>query len=117
MRAFFNLSRDFKGAIFEGKGVLFTNCYPFENSFPEIMNATLSELVFTRSLKIPSKYDDFMLCRLLGNEFSFNCEQLFTNMKVRLHLRRASPIFKKICDNLTFKLGSVEYSSDTRLAH
>ena len=55
------ISNNFKGAIFEYKGVLHCEVYDYGESPDEIMEAPLSEPFFTRRMKMLSRPDGFML--------------------------------------------------------
>ena len=52
---------NFKGTIFEYKGVLHCENYDYEKFFDEIMEAPLSETYLTRRMKMLSRCDGFML--------------------------------------------------------
>ena len=107
-------SSNFKEAISENKGV--SNCegYDYEEFPDEIMEAPLSELFFTRRMKMLSRPDGFMLYGKLGVEFFSTSEMLYPNMKIRLRLFRARPNFFMIRDNPIVSLGIVDCSVYTR---
>ena len=65
----FYIFNDFKGAISEYKGVLQCEGYDYEDFPDEIMEVPLSELFFTRRMKMLSRPDGFMLYGKLGNDF------------------------------------------------
>ena len=105
------ISNNFKG-VFRYEG------YNYEDIPDEIMEAPLSEPFFTRSLKMLSRTDGFMLYSKLGVDFFSFSEMLYPNMKVRLRLIRARPKFHMISDNPNISLGIVDCSLYTRrIAH
>ena len=104
------ISNNFKGAISEYKGVLHCEGYDFEEFPDEIMEAPLSEPLFTRRRKMLSRPDDFMLYGKLGVDFFSTSELLYPNLKIRLRLIRARPNFYMISDSPNVSLGNVESS-------
>ena len=108
------ISNNFKGAIFEYKGVLHCEGYDYEEFPDEIMEAPLSEPFFTRRMKMLSRPDGFMLYGELGVDFFSTSELLYPNMKVRLRLFRARPNFYMISDNPNVSLRIVDCSLYTR---
>ena len=104
------ISNNFKGAIFEYKGVLHCEGYDYEELPDEIMEALLSEPFFTRRMKMLSRPDGFMLYGKLGVDFFSTSELLYPNMKIRLRLIRARPNFHMISDNPNVSLGIVDCS-------
>ena len=108
------LSNNFKGAISEYKEVLHCEGYDYEEFPDEIMEAPLSEPFFTRSMKMLSRPDGFMLYGKLGFEFFSTSELLYPNMEIRLRLIRARPNFYMISDNPNVSLGIVDCSLYTR---
>ena len=108
------ISNNFKEAISEYKGVLHCEGYDYEEFPDEIMEAPLSEPFFTRRMKMLSRPDGFMLYGELGVDFFSTSELLYPNMKVRLRLIRARPIFYMISDNPNVSLGIVDCSLYTR---
>ena len=108
------ISNNFKGAIFEYKGVLHCEVYDYEDFPDEIVEAPLSEPFFTRRLKMLSRPDGFRLYGKLGFDFFSTSELLYPNMKIRLRLIRARPNFYIISDNPKFGLGIVDCSLYTR---
>ena len=107
-------SNNFKGAMTEYKGVLHCEGYDYEEFPDEIMEAPLSELFFTRRMKMLSRPDGFMLYGKLGVDFFSTSELLYPNMQVRLRLIRAKPNFYMISDNPNVSLGIVDCSLYTR---
>ena len=108
------ISNKFKGAIFEYKGVLHCERYEYEEFPDEIMEALLSEPFSTKKIKMLSRPDGFMLYgKLLVDCFSTS-ELLYPNMKVRLRLIRARPIFYMNSDNPNVSLRIVDCSLYTR---
>ena len=108
------ISNNFKGANSEYKGVLHCEGYDYEEFPDEIMEAPLSEPFFTRRMKILSGPDGFMLYGKLGVDFFSTSELLSPNMKIRLRLIRARPIFYMISDNHNISLGIVDCLLYTR---
>ena len=78
------------------------------------MEAPLSELFFTRRMKMLSRPDGFMLWGLLGVDFFSTSELLYPNMKIRIRLIRGSPTFYMISDNPNVSLGNYDCSLYTR---
>ena len=93
------ISNNFKGAISEYKGVLHCEEYDYEEVLDEIMEAPLSDLFFTKRMKMLSRRDDFMLYGIFGVDFLSTSELLYPSMKIRLRLIRARPKFYMISDN------------------
>ena len=108
------ISKNFRGAISEYKGVLHCEGYDYEEFPDEIMEAPLSEPSFTRRMKMLSRPDGFMLYGKLGVDFFPTSELLYANMKVRLRLIRARPNFYLISDNPNVSVGIVDCSLYTR---
>ena len=108
------LSSKFKGAISAYKGVLHCEGYDYEEFPDETMEAPLSEHFFTRRMKILSRLDGFMLYGKLGVNFFSTSELLYPDMKIRLRLIRARPIFYMISDNPNFSLVILDCSLYTR---
>ena len=108
------ISNIFKGAISEYKGVLHCEGYDYEEFPDENMEAPLSELFFTRRMKMLSRPDGFMLYGKFGVDFFSTSELLYPNMKVRLRLIRARPNFYMISDNTNVSLRNVDCSLYTR---
>ena len=69
---------------------------------------------FTRRMKLLSRPDDFMLYGKLGIDFFSTSQLVYPNMKLRLRLIRARPIFYMISDNPIVCLGIVDCSIYTR---
>ena len=110
------ISNNFKGTISENKGVLHCDGYDYEELPHDIMEAPLSEPIFTftRRLKMLSRPEGFMLYGKLGIEFFSTSELLYPNMKIRLRLIRARPIFYMISDNPNVSVGIVDCSPYNR---
>ena len=102
------------GAISEYKGVLHCEGYDYEDVPNEFMEAPLSEPFFTRRMKMLSRLDGLTLYGKLGVDFLSTSDLLYPNMKTRLRLIRARPIFCMICDNTIVSLGNVDFSIYTR---
>ena len=109
----FYLSKNFKGADFDYKGVLHCEAYDYEDFPDEFTEAPSCERFFTRRMKTRSR-PDFMLYGKLGVDFLSTSELLYPNMKIRLRLIRARPNFYKISDNPNVSLGFVDCSLYTR---
>ena len=107
------ISNNFKGAICEYKGVFHCDGYDCKDFPEEIMEAPLSEPFFTRRKKMLSRPDGFMLYGKLKVDFFSTLELLNPNIKVRLRLIRARPIFYMISDNPSFRHGIVDCSLHT----
>ena len=108
------ISNNFKGDVSEYKGVLHCEGYDYEEFPDEILEGPLSELFFTRSMKMLSRPDRFMLYGKLGVDFFSTSELLYPNMKIGLRLIRARPNFYMISDNPNVSLGIVDCSLYTR---
>ena len=65
-------------------------------------------------MKFYSRPDGFMLHGKLGIDFLTNSELLYPNMKVRIRLIRARPIFYMISESPSVNLGIVDCSVCTR---
>ena len=101
---------NFKGAIFEYKGVLHCEGYNYGELPDEIMEAPSSEPSFTSRMKMLRRSDGFMMYGRLGVNFFSSSELLYPNMKTRLQLIRARPNFYMISDNPNVILGIVDCS-------
>ena len=82
----------------------------YEDFPDEIMEAPLSEPLFTMRMKMLSRPDGFMLYGKLGVDFFSTSELLYPNMKIRLRLIRARPYFHMISGNPNVSLGIVDCS-------
>ena len=107
------ISNNFRGTITEYKGVLHCEGYDYEQD-PEDITNPLPDPFFTRRMKLLSRPDGFMLYGKLGINFFPTSELLYPNMKIRLRLIRARPIFYNISDNPNVSLGIVDCSLYTR---
>ena len=74
----------------------------------------LPDPFFTGRMKLLSRPDGFMLYGELGIGFFSTSELFYPNMKIRLLLIRARPIFYMISDNPNVSLGIVDCSIYTR---
>ena len=108
------ISNNFKGAIYQYKGILHCERYVYEEFPDEIMEAPLAEPFFTRRRKMLSRPDGFLLYGNLGVDFFSTSELLYPNMKLRLRLIRTGPNFYMISDNPNVSLGIVDCSLYTR---
>ena len=88
----FYISNNFKAAIYEYKGVLHCEGYDYEQD-PEDISNPLPDPFFTRRMKLQSRFEGFIFYGKLGIDFFSTCELLYPNMKFRLRLIRARPIF------------------------
>ena len=107
------ISDNFKAAFSEYKGVLLCEGYDYEQD-PEDIRNPLPDPFFTRTLKLLSRPDGFMLYGKLRVDSFSTFELLYSNMKIRLRLIRARPNFYMISDNPNVSLGSVDCSFYTR---
>ena len=108
------ISITFKGAISEYKGVLHCEGFDYEEFPDEIMEAALSELFFTKRMKMLSRPDGSKLYGKLGVDFFSTSELLYPNMKFGLRLIWARPNFYMISDNANVSLRIVLCSLYTR---
>ena len=104
------ISNNFKGAIFEYKGVSHCGGYDYEELPDEIMETPLSEPFSTKRVRMRRRPDGLMLYGELGVDFFSTSELLYPNMKIRLRLIRARPNFCMISDNTNVSLGIVDCS-------
>ena len=104
------ISKNFKGAIFEHKGVLHCEGYDYEELPDEFMEAPLSEPFFTRRMKVLSRPEGFMLYGNLGADFFSNFEFFYQTMKLWLRLLRARLHFYLSSDNSNISLGIFDCS-------
>ena len=109
------ISNNFKAAISEYKGVLHCEGYDYEQD-PEDISNPLPDPFFTRTMKLLSRPDGFMLFGKLVVDFFSTSELLCPNMKYRLRLIGAKPKFYMISDNPNVGLGIVDCSLYTRRA-
>ena len=100
------ISKNFKAAISEYKGVLHCEGYDYEQDPEDIANPLL-DLFFKTRMKLLSRPDGFMLYGKLRIDFFSTSELLYPNMKIRLRLIRARPNFYMISDNPNVNLGIV----------
>ena len=106
-------SNNFKTAISEYKGVLHCEGYEYEQD-PEDINNPLPDPFFTRRMKLLNRPDGFMLYGKPGIDFFSTSELLHPNLKIRLPLFRAWPIFYMVSDNPNVSLGIADCSLNTR---
>ena len=109
----FYISNNLNAAISEYKGLSHCEGHDYEEFPDDFMEERLSDLIFTRTMKMLSRLDGFMLYCKLGVDF-FSTELLYANTEIRLRLIRARPIFYTISDNPNVGLGIVDYSLHTR---
>ena len=104
------IDNNVKGAISEYNGVLHCEGYDYEEFPDKTMEAPLSELFFTRRMKMLGRPDGFMLYGKLGVDFFSYSELFYPKMKIRLRLLRARPNFYMISDNPNLGLRIVDCS-------
>ena len=75
------ISNNFKGAIFEYKGLLHCEGYDYEEFPDENMEASLSDSFFTRRMKMLSTPDGFIMYGKLGVDFFSTSELLYPKLK------------------------------------
>ena len=107
------ISNNFKAAICQYKGVLHCEGYDYEQD-PEDVCKPLPDPFFKKRMKLLKRPDGFMLYGKLGIDLFSTSELLYPNMKTRLRLVRARPIFCMISDNPNVSLGIVDCSFYTR---
>ena len=86
----------------------FCRGYSYEEFPDELKEAPLSELFFTRRMKVLGRPDAFMLYGKLGVDSFSTPELLYPNMKFSLRLIRARANFYKISDKPNVSLGIVD---------
>ena len=106
----FHIFSSFKSTLTDYKGVLHCDRYDYEED-PENL---LESPFFTGRKKLYSRPDGFMLYGKLGIDFLTTLELIYPNMKVRIRLIRARPIFDMISENPNVSLGIVDCSLYTR---
>ena len=106
-------TNNFMGTISGEKRVLNCEVYDYEEFSDEILETLLSELFFTRRMKVLSRPEGFMLYGNLGVYFFATSAMKFPNMKIRLRLIRAKLNFYMISNNSNFSLGNVDCSACT----
>ena len=109
----FYISNNFEAAISEYKGVLHCEGYDYEQD-PEDISNPVPEPFFTKRMHLLSRPDGFMLYGKLGIGFFSTSDLVYPNMKIRLRLIRARPIFYMSSDNPNVRLGIVDCSLYTR---
>ena len=105
-----HISNNFKNILSDYKGVLHCQGYDYEEDPENLVEGPF----FTRRMKLYSSFDGFMLYGKLGIDFLTTFELLYPNMKVRIRLIRARPIFDMISENPNVSLGIVDCSLYTR---
>ena len=105
-----NNSNHFKRANSECQGVLHCEGYDGQESPDESMEAPLTELLFTRSMKMLSTTDGSKLYSKVEVKFFSTSEMLYRITKTRLRLIRSRPNFYMISDNPNVSLGIVDCS-------
>ena len=84
-----DISNNFRGALFDDKGVLHCEGYDYDELLDEFMEAPLSEPFFTRRMKMLSRSESFMMYGKLRVVFVSIFELPYPNMIIRLRLIRA----------------------------
>ena len=105
----FYISNSFEAAISQYKGVLQCEGYDYEQDPQDISNP-LPDPFFSRRMKLLSRPDGFILYGKWGIDFFSTSKLLYPNMKIRLRLIRARPIFYMISGNPNVSLGNVDWS-------
>ena len=85
------VSNNFKGAMFDYKGVLHWEGYQNGKIPVEIKDVPLFEPFFTNRVKLFNRLDSSMLYCEFGVEFSPISDLLYPNVKVKMRLIRARP--------------------------
>ena len=106
-----HISSSFKSTLTDCKGVLHCEGYDYEEEPENLFEGPF----FFRRMKLYTRLDGFMLYGGLGIDFLTTSELLYPNMKVRIRLIRARPIFYIISENRNVSLGIVDCSLYTRL--
>ena len=105
-----HISNNFKTTLTEYKGVLHCEGYDYKED-PE--NLLEGPFVF-KIMNLYTRPDVFLLYVKLGIEFLKTSELIYPNMKVRITLFRARPIFYMIGENPNVSLAIVDCSLYTR---
>ena len=107
------MSNNFKGAIFEHKGVLYYEGFDYEQD-PEDISNPPPDPFFTRRMKLLSRPDAFMVYGKLEIDFFSTSELFYPIMKIRLRLIRTRPNFYMISGISNVSLSIVDCSLYTR---
>ena len=105
-----HIFNNFESTLSDYKGVLHCEGYDYEEDPKNLLEGRF----FTRGMKLYSRPDGFMLYGKLGIDFLATSELLYPNMKVRIRLIGARPIFYMISENPNISLGIVNCSLYTR---
>ena len=103
-------SNTFKSTLSDYKGVLHCEWYDYEEDPENLVEGPF----FTRRMKLYSRPDGFKLYGKLGIDFLTTSELLYPDMKLRILLTRARPIFYMISEHSNVSLGIVDCSLYTR---
>ena len=87
----FYLSNNFKPAISEYRGVFPCEWYDYEDFPDDPMEAPLSELLFTKIMKMLTRHNGFLSYGRLGDDFFSTSDFSNPEMKIRLRLIRLRP--------------------------
>ena len=109
-----HISNNFNGAIFEYQGLLHFEGYAYEEFSDKVMKALLSETFSTRTMKMLSRPDGFMLYGKLGVESFSNSEMLYPKLMVGLRLLRVRPNFYMSSDESILTVAIADCSLYTR---
>ena len=107
-----HIPNNFKSTLTDYKGVL--HCEGYDNE--EDPENLLEGPFFIRRMKLYSRPDGSMLYGKLSIDFLTTSELLYPNMKARIRLIRARPIFYKISEKPNVSFGIVDCSLYTRRA-
>ena len=105
-----HISNNFKSTLSDYKGVSHCEGFDYEEDPENLVEGPF----FTRSMKLYSRLDGFMLYGKLGIDFVTTSELFYPNMKVRIRIIRARPRFYMISENPNVSLGIVDCSLYTR---
>ena len=105
-----HISNNFKTTLSDYKGVLHCEGYDYDDDPEHILEGPF----FFGRRKLYSRSDGFMLYGKLGMDFLTTSELLYPNMKIRIRLTLARPIFYMISENPNVSLGIVDCSLYTR---
>ena len=101
-----HISNKFKSTLSEYKGVLPCEGLDYKKRPENLVEGSF----FTTRIKMYSRPEDLMLYGKQGIYFLTTSELLYPNMKVRIRLIRARPIFCMVSENPNVSLGIVDCS-------
>ena len=105
-----HISNNLKSTLSDYKGVLHCEGYEYEEDPENLLEGPF----FFRRMNLYSRPDGFMLYGKLGIDFLPTSEILYPNLKVRIRLTRARPIFSLMSENPNVSFGFVYCSLYTR---